>query len=859
MQNPAVSGIVIRGATGSGKSRLGSECLSRVRGQGVATASVVATAASQDVPLSALAPLLSPFGGSERLTQGSAPPVRLQPSLRRVQGRPSAVVLVDNFHFVDQASRDILLSLMRSGELRVIATMSDEPELPHGVWPSENTGTVLTVRTPPLDEQAVNELLGQVLSGIVEQRSSRLLHTTSRGLPLYLVELVHHAASTGSLNRESGMWRLSQEITPPARLSTLVMRQLSRITERERKILEDLALGGPEARDTFPLAAVLRLTERGLVQARQEAGRSVVALADPVHGLVLRATTPVHRARQLLLSRAERAEKHPSEERDPLLATTLWRLQANDQVPVERLERAVTQARSVADFPAAHRLAQALVQQRPDEVSYLLLGEFSFECGEHLEADAALQKAMHSGADEDIRLRSLVLRTMNLAQGMMRSDDAFTINSEVRATVTGRETKNALDANEAALWCFAGHVRNARDLIASLDQRETGELTQIMVDPPRAYVLSESGHQPTPHLWTENREPPAQLLIEGEYLTPQVVLDGTRARALAEAGDLSAAMSLAQSAYERAVSARARTVQYWPALHLGWICYLRGDIAGAKFWFATVVALSKEQSFLSGLWSGLCGQALVSAVTGDLSDAVKALSAAESLQPRQWWRPEVHTVQGWQLAAEGKLTSARTELMKGARAAEASGLEVTKSQLLFDVVRLGGIDEVHGELGRTLVGTDNPFVALRLRSAHALAQSDAIALELCAEQLAGMGALLLAAEVCTWAATLLFERGEQQSATRLGGKIHELVQGCGGQVHTPGLAPPFVRAALTNRELEIAMLAASGLANAQIAGHLDISIRTAANHLQRVYTKLGISDRRQVAEVLTSRPRRPGR
>jgi DNA-binding NarL/FixJ family response regulator len=52
---------------------------------------------------------------------------------------------------------------------------------------------------------------------------------------------------------------------------------------------------------------------------------------------------------------------------------------------------------------------------------------------------------------------------------------------------------------------------------------------------------------------------------------------------------------------------------------------------------------------------------------------------------------------------------------------------------------------------------------------------------------------------------------------------------------------------LTSRERDVATLAAHGVSNAEIAQRLGLSIRTVETHLQRVYTKLGIHGRAELA------------
>ena len=66
---------------------------------------------------------------------------------------------------------------------------------------------------------------------------------------------------------------------------------------------------------------------------------------------------------------------------------------------------------------------------------------------------------------------------------------------------------------------------------------------------------------------------------------------------------------------------------------------------------------------------------------------------------------------------------------------------------------------------------------------------------------------------------------------------------------TPSRRP----APLSSRELEVAALVASGLSNKAIAAELQISSRTAQNHVQHILTKLGAANRAQVASWFATR------
>ena len=58
---------------------------------------------------------------------------------------------------------------------------------------------------------------------------------------------------------------------------------------------------------------------------------------------------------------------------------------------------------------------------------------------------------------------------------------------------------------------------------------------------------------------------------------------------------------------------------------------------------------------------------------------------------------------------------------------------------------------------------------------------------------------------------------------------------------------------LTGREREVALLAAAGRTSPEIAEALYLSVRTVDTHLHRVYRKLSIEGRHELAQALGTR------
>jgi DNA-binding CsgD family transcriptional regulator len=88
--------------------------------------------------------------------------------------------------------------------------------------------------------------------------------------------------------------------------------------------------------------------------------------------------------------------------------------------------------------------------------------------------------------------------------------------------------------------------------------------------------------------------------------------------------------------------------------------------------------------------------------------------------------------------------------------------------------------------------------------------------------------------------------------------LEDALSGTAAGAVEPG-RDPLLAAGLTVRETEVAELVADGATNADIAGGLGMSEATVKTHLTRVYAKLGLRSRTQLAVALGGGRENPAR
>jgi DNA-binding CsgD family transcriptional regulator len=244
-----------------------------------------------------------------------------------------------------------------------------------------------------------------------------------------------------------------------------------------------------------------------------------------------------------------------------------------------------------------------------------------------------------------------------------------------------------------------------------------------------------------------------------------------------------------------------------------------------------------------------------------LGDAVSSARWAERVDAATtgfgYVATELPLARAWALIAAGERDAARTLLIDAAGSAEQLGHLPAAAWLLHDAARIGASDVTSDITVRNesiAARCDSEFVAVRAAHAAALSAGDTWQLAAAGERFEHIGAYLLAAEAMAAASDASRRDREQRRAAALDQRAGELVAHCEGAV-TAALARAASVVPLTDREREIAVLAAAGQSSRAIAERLYLSVRTIDNHLGRIYDKLGVSNRADLASALDLGPR----
>ena len=763
------------------------------------------------------------------------------------------LLVIDDAQFLDTGSAAVVHHLVVTKACGLILTLRTPDIAAESITSLWKDDLATRIDVHALTRTDLSQFAASYLEAPVSGSAQRWLSDVSGGNPLFLRELLIGAKETGSAYLQDGVWFLRLPMPAPSRLSDLIASRLSSVAPQTAEVVELLAVSEPlgfeELVSVAGFDAVEDAERRGLIIVSYDQRRSLVRLRHPVYREIVREQIQPVRLRRLSATLADTVEATGARRREDVMRVARWRLDSGALRSPELLEEAARQARAVRDLPLAARLAHAALDAGGGVTAGLFLGETEFMAGRHEEAErifAGLEP--RCATDEE---RSLIANARSYNLGVLMGDEgaATAVVERALARITDPPSRHRLLVRQVITDAWSGRftaaIANANELRGSTDELAVrrgsyaaavalafmGRTEEAVATAYRALdlhtrQLSESG--PT----------------VADYQPPEGQLVGAVIGHLL-GGRLIAAESDARRAYEVALELGDKEFEATYCLLLGWVQVERGLVAEAAGLFREGAAINRQLSDPAPLRWCVAGVALAEAMSGNTDEAAKAESELASIPPHWMVAIDPHLVdrcRAWNLIASGQLTAARTMLKEAAANARSGEQFPAEAVLLHDVARVGEAKAVAGRLSELTEVVDGDLVQAFAEHAVALTIGSATALEGAAKSFEALGAILLAAEAANAAAGAYHASGSVRQAKALTRESGRLLRLCRAE-RSPLVVTVAASISLTKRELEIALLAAKGTSSKAIAERLHVSVRTVENHLQQVYTKLGVTNR----------------
>jgi DNA-binding CsgD family transcriptional regulator len=843
----------LAGTAGVGKTRLGLEALQRAETAGFATVRVTGTRSAAGLPFGALAPLLPAAGspGAGLVDNRAELLRRLAGALVERAGGRRLFLLVDDAHLLDDASATLISQLVLGDDAFLLATVRAGEPAPDSVVNLWKDGIVERIEVLGLRTGLVEELLTKVLDGPVDPAAALRFAVLSQGNALFLREIVIGCLHDGTLRNDGGVWRVVRPPMPSDRLVEIVETRLGRLLEGERALLEAVSCGEPlgpaELAAVGDLTRAEALERKGFLTTVREGGRLQIRLAHPVYGDVLQSRMPALRSRTVARMLAEAVEGTGARRREDVLRVGTWRLEGGGAQPALMLA-AATVARWRYDFSLAERLARAARQAGAGFDAALLEAQLATVRGKAAEAEAELAELAVQATHDAQKGAVAVARLDNyLYQG--RIDEGLKIAEEAERTLVDAAWRDAITAKRSLLLVGSEGPQAAADTVEPLLGRADGQALALACQ-VAAYSLGRLGRFRSAIDATERGYDAHLRLREPVDWYPFMHMF-CRGEALHHAGRLREAFALSSEQYHEGLEAGSIEAQAWFAWQLGKGVSDRGDIRAAVGHLRTAVALFRELGRPQFVNVCLPYLALALALARRTQEAAETLAELEALQlpSTLYMGTDALEARAWTAAASGDLRDARIILEEAAVLGEKIGDLVGRSIALHSLARLGFPKDVATRLADTAHMIEGELAAARAGHAAALAVCDPKALAETSVTFETMGANLLAAESAADTAVAWRKAGDPREAAAAERRAAMLADRCEGAA-TPALQAIETRVRLTPAERETAAQAAGGRSNKEIAEALVLSVRTVETRLQRIYEKLGVSSRAQLAAAL---------
>lgn len=838
--------VVLHGPTGVGKSALARHVATAPDGDRGSVLWVQGTPGMSEVPLGAVLGALA----RDDAAGADARPAVLARRLLATVPAATRLCVVDDLQWVDDLTVGVLDQLRLVDGVRLVATIREGERLSA---PALALGRAATrIEVGPLDDDAVAELVAARLGGPADPGLVARVGARAEGNPLFVTELLAGAGREGVLHEDRGVWRLKGDLVPSFVLDEVVAARLDGLPPEAATAAELLAVAEQmdvaHAERCVGEAALTDLEAGGLARIGERDGRTVVTLAHPIHAEVLRARLGQMGWRRHCRALARSLDPDADLEPADRLRLARWLLAADEPVPPDLAREAGRLALATFDIALGERLAQTAWRTRPTAAAGNLLAEVRHNQGDHAGAEEVLARVLELGADQRERAQAVSIHAMGVFHGSDDLPGAVELVRAARAEVDDPEARLALHTTELYLLLMGEAVDRLDDAIAAIEAEAPAHatgMTRLLVGSAhrlRGRVERALALFGTPAAGHE------RLFVRAEEVDG--VTGATHALALLSYGQVEACEVVAGEIRRRGAEAgdarsRAQAASIMASAALG-----RGDAAAAEALAADAVATLDATSAPDLACLAHAMLVAAKALRGDVAGAAEPRRVLDGMvgAPERLYVLLRVRAQGLARALlDGEPAEAIATMLAEARRYVAVGAPVSASDLAHEALLLGApADEVAGILAAAPF--DGPLAAARLLHATALADGDGARLEEAGDRFAEMGWHRSARAALDGAAALARAAGSVRRARALAHRAAALApQPDEGDGHR-GADGPAAWAALTARERDIAALVARGLTSKAVAAELHLSPRTIDNNLQRIYAKLGIESRRQLAE-----------
>ncbi|MBX7431511.1 tetratricopeptide repeat protein [Mycobacterium sp. Y57] len=847
LSDPDVSGIVICGEAGVGKSRIAREALSDARARGYATRVAVGTSSARAIPLGSFSTWAPPgVTDTVQLLRGVISALTAAPS-----GEP-VVVFVDDVHLLDDLSTFVVHQIVQRGAARLILTVLDGKPIPAAVQEIWKVGAFDRLQLQPLSPAETGTLLSAALGGPADPDAARRLWQLTRGNVLYLRNIVEQEISDGRVERDRGNWRWVGDPVIPLSLVELIETRIGALPAAVADVIDTLAVGEP-----LELAALERITDptaveeaetRGLIMLHPTGTGIEVGVAHPIYGEVRRRCAPATKLRRLRgLVATELAASDDRDQVQTVVRRATLSVDSDLKADTELLTRAAHGAVWLADLNLADRLAEAAIRAGAGPEPGFLRAHALSWLGRGEDADAVLAEIDQDGLTDAERARLAFLRASNMLWALGDPQGAKALIDDAAWTTPPHECSH-IDAFLAVYWFAMDRPDTALsvsgDLVVDQLPAVVGTelawaLTTINADAGRVEAAvsgAEAGYSPTqrsfdtPHMRFNIADAHVSaLLLAGRIGEARAVAERVRR----QAADLPGAASLLGAA----VAGRAA---------LG-----AGDLGAARALLDDAVDRLTVSHPLGWGFRYRIPRATALAIGGSPEDAAAELAALAGTARRfRLLDYEQSLARAWITAGQGAVSEAIAIARSAAERASASGRLAAEVLCLQTATQFG--DRTAGRRLRELTAlVEGPRAGLAARFAEALHDGDAAELDSVSEEFERIGDLVAAIDAAAHASLAFHAQALRGSALRCSARADALARRSGAT--TPALRRASEPLPLTDREHEIVVLIGEGLTNRDIAGRLTLSVRTVESHIYRAMTKTGTTCRDELAGLLTRR------